>query len=73
MTTSIYINTVSPNIIITTPEQLLQAYKIWFDTFNSSGEEVNADAMKAEDAPAECASYLISILAELNGRKDGND
>ena len=67
MTTSIYRNTVSPDLIVTTPEQLNQAFKLWFDRFNSSGEEYDQEWVSEEDAPTEAATYLVSLLAELNG------
>lgn len=65
MTTSIYRNTVSPDLIITTPEQLRQALTIWYQRFE--GYPANFDPLGDPTEDGEWgAVYLISILQELN-------
>lgn len=57
MTTSIMRTTVSPDMVITTPEQLTEAFFIWGTLYEDEQVKVAAPAMSKK---------LLSILESLN-------
>lgn len=59
MTTSIYTNTVSPDLIITTPAQLVEAFRL-------AGLSNGVPLEEVEDYAPELARNLIGYLKQLN-------
>lgn len=70
MTTSIMKNTVSLDLVITTPQQLKEAFKLWTEYVQS--EPANADFNTVFQEPEVAADryveYFLYLLSELNGQ-----
>jgi hypothetical protein len=75
MTTSFIVPTVSPDLIITTPTQLLAAFTLLWQRFKDdpneeffeSFEEI-AKSLDVSESAANSLEQMLAVLKELNGQ-----
>lgn len=65
MTTSFITSTVSPDLIITTPAQMTQAFALWFKRYEDNPTDAGWTGNSVDDGAIAC-EYMMSILKELN-------
>jgi hypothetical protein len=65
MTTSFITKCVSPDLIITTPAQITEAFKVWYDKIDANPEAFQASGDNQCDSKTSTI-MLLTILTELN-------